>query len=129
MRRTVQKSFDSLPFTSVDDFVANFNIGYPSSGLTVEMELPLHMRWVNRGSNTTMVVFSAAITRRSATEVPVFSGWSTTRELQCNVLMISDPSLILDTELNLAWYAGSEKQPELPNQLNEVLKVLPLKQG
>ena len=123
MQRTVQESFQPRVFADVNEFVMTFDTDAASSALQIDDACPIQMKWFNRDSDTTFVVFSAAITRRAAEEVPVFSGWGTTKHLPVNVLMISDPSLILDTDLNLSWYVGSEKQGDLVEKLTLVLRA------
>lgn len=84
-------------------------------------ELPIHASWSYRSSPVTLCTFSAAITRRTAETVPVFSGYRTTRNVQANILRISDPSLLLDSRLNLGWYAGSYVQPDLQELLTRLV--------
>lgn len=38
---------------------------------------------------------------------PVFTGLNVTRELDASFVALSDPTLYLDPDLKLAWYAGS----------------------
>lgn len=123
VQRTVSTKFQPTVYQSVEEFCATFATSKDSGALEVSDSVPIQMRWFNRKSDTTFVTFSAAITRRAATEVPVFTGWGTTKHLKANVLMISDPSLILDSKLNLAWYVGSESQPNFVSSLNAILNT------
>lgn len=123
MQRTVSNTFKPVSYESIDHFYTHFDVEKPSSAIQIEDNLPIQMRWVNRNSETTLVIFSAAITRRAATEVPIFSGWNTTKHLSVNLLMISDPSLILHSDLNLAWYVGSQHQPLLMDSITRIMKV------
>lgn len=43
--------------------------------------------------------------------LPSFSGWSVTSEIPASLLMFSDPSLLLDPKLQLAWHAGTKDVP------------------
>lgn len=123
LQRTIQESFKFISYDSISDFLQSFNVDSPSTGIQIEDHLPIHLRWINRHSDTTLVTFSAAITRRTVTEVPVFTGWGVTKHLNSNVLMISDPSLILDINLNLGWYLGSAHQSDLADKITDILTV------
>lgn len=81
---------------------------------------PLQMHWSAGSDDVTFVVFSAAVSP-SVASVPAFSGMRTTEHLSANVLMISDPSLILDRELTLGWYAGNSRWPRLQDDLTQVI--------
>lgn len=124
MRRTIQDTFTPHSFPSIDAFSSGFNLSFPTGQLEITDSLPIQLKWFNRGADTTFVIFSAAITRRAATEVPVFTGWNTTKHLKSNILMISDPSLILNTDLNLSWYFGSLEQPFLVDRLHQILSTI-----
>ena len=39
--------------------------------------------------------------------MPILSGWAVTRGVPASVLMFSDPALLLDRKLQLAWHAGT----------------------
>lgn len=74
-----------------------------------------------RGSKTTFVIFHAAVPPR-VESYPVFQGLSVTRNLDCNLIFVSDPVLELGT--NLGWYGGDSKrqlQCDLPKVIQTVL--------
>lgn len=123
MRRTIKGSLNFEFYDSISDFSRRFGTASPSAAIEIKAQLPIHLRWINRHSGTTLVTFSTAITRRTATEVPIFTGWGITKHLTSNVLMISDPTLILDTNLNLGWYSGSHHQIDLIEKITDILKV------
>ena len=58
-----------------------------------------------------LVVFNAAILRSPKTTPPFFSGIGIAANLNCSVIAINDPSVYLDREICLAWYAGSKNLP------------------
>lgn len=120
--RPVDGTFKARVFNSISEFKSTFSTNDASTALRINDSLPILMRWVNRGANITLVVFSAAITRRSVLTVPVFSGWNLTKDLSCNVLMVSDPSLVNSQDLNLGWYLGSSKQVDLPHKLLDIFE-------
>lgn len=68
-------------------------------------------------------MFSGATSSRITT-VPAFEGYRSTRELNANVLLISDPSLILDQKMTIGWYAGHSKAPNFQSDLNNVINSL-----
>ncbi|MGO1312452.1 MAG: hypothetical protein ACTMKW_07880 [Brevibacterium aurantiacum] len=83
--------------------------------------LTIPCSWESRGHHTTLVTFSGALTP-DIKELPAFVGWGTTRNLRCNVLMLSDPSLAIDSRLRLGWYAGSTALPRLQAKLTRVIR-------
>lgn len=86
----------------------------------IDHGLPLYVKWKNNGSDHLVVTFSAAITS-NVEKLPVFSGASLVDALPCNFLMIADPSLVLDRETTVAWYAGNRYQPSLQSDLASVI--------
>ena len=81
----------------------------------------LDLKVVNRGSDTTLVLFHAAIYRRKVKNYPLFSGQRITRNLNANLIFVSDPSLSLGLELG--WFAGSRTQwlqADLPGILRHI---------
>lgn len=102
-------------YESVNDFISRGpNVGV-SSITYGEGSLDLFVE--DRGSQTTVIVFHAALSRRVAT-YPVFSGLRMLADVPVNVVCVSDPSLRLG--LSLAWFAGNASQP-LQNDLPAVL--------
>lgn len=84
--------------------------------------LPIHVFWNNRFKDTTVVAFSAAVAKEVKT-VPVFSGRRVTNGIPANLLLISDPSLQLDNDLNLGWYQGNYKQPALEKTIHSIIQA------
>ena len=64
--------------------------------------------WSPNGSMNLLVFFTAAVRRTSTFKLPAFSGMTSIGRVNANILMISDPSLVINEEIFLAWYAGSE---------------------
>ncbi|WP_072312875.1 hypothetical protein [Agrococcus sp. Marseille-P2731] len=69
---------------------------------------PLDILFLDRGAETTIVVFHAAVAQ-SVSTMPVFNAVGATANLNANVLSISDPSL--DRGVRLGWHVGNEAQP------------------
>lgn len=119
MKRSIKLSREPFRYRSVDDFLnASF---IPNGNIEIEAGLPIHLYWSDRGASTLFVAFSAAL-KPTVKNVPAFGGYGTTKDLPANVLLISDPTLILDEKFTLAWYQGSNKQPDLPLTLTEIIK-------
>lgn len=78
--------------------------------------LPLHFFYDWRESDTTFVSFSGAASAK-VKHVPAWAGDGISRRLGVNRVLISDPSVILSTDLRLAWYAGNTLQPMLQQDL------------
>lgn len=83
-------------------------------------DVPIDLRYDDRGFDTTVVFFHAAITK-AVRRYPVFSGATFSEDVAANRLFISDPSLYVDSRIKLGWYAGSTRQPELQNALTEII--------
>lgn len=71
-------------------------------------------------SDTTICFFHGAIEKHFT--LPVLSGLGISGGVSANRVFVSDPSLILDEELLLAWYAGNFYQEELQNTLTIILR-------
>lgn len=79
----------------------------------------------DRGSNTTLVMFHAAVLRTFDT-LPMFVGRKVTENLDANMVFVSDPSLELG--INLGWYGGDQNRPlqvDLPQVISHVLDSIP----
>ena len=105
----------------LDDLAAQANL--KSGVYSIGAETPIIARWQNKDSAVTLVTFSAALTKNAAPTVPIFSGRRTTSDLKSNVLMISDPSLILSKDLMLGWYAGNAVLGEVQSEIAKIISV------
>lgn len=111
-------------FSNVDDFESSIGINPISSGVySIGNKTPIIVRWSNKNAPVTLVTFSAALTKNAAPTVPIFSGRRTTSNLEANILMISDPSLILSKELMLGWYAGNSELGEVQSEISRIIKL------
>lgn len=64
-----------------------------------------------------LVCFNAAVSPRNKRSAPFFSGLRIAKKLNMPIIAISDPSLALNFNIALSWYAGN-------NQANELTKFL-----
>lgn len=71
-----------------------------------------------------LVNFGGAVTNRKIKTPPFFSGLGISKEMDLPILSFSDPTLKLDDEINLAWYAGNECQENLPDKIAKILDGL-----
>lgn len=119
--RGISSSTNVKRYYSLCDFLEH---GSPliSGRYEIISQLPIHLFWQDRGKPTTLVTFSAAILNNNIEEVPVYSGWGMSKELDCNVLFVSDPTIWYSAECSLAWYAGNEHQPNLTFELNRIIQ-------
>lgn len=100
-----------LPVTryeSLDEFLAAD--GLPSGILEIGWIRPIHVLYRPEDSETTSIHFHAAVDRNTAT-LPMFSGLTVTAGAWVNNVYISDPTLTIDSDLNLAWFAGADGLP------------------
>lgn len=117
--RTVK--FGSTPhsFASLEAFLERD--ATPAGNYDIEHGLPIQMYWAGRGSDTTFVAFNGAV-GPTYTTVPAYAGFGTTQHLPANVLLLSDPSMIIEERLTLGWYAGSTRQPTLQEDLTRIIR-------
>lgn len=83
--------------------------------------IPIDVRHEPRGFDTTTVFFHPAVVRA---KFPVFIGGGVSEALPTNRIFISDPSLYLNDDLRLAWYAGSHRQDKLQWAIRGMLRSL-----
>lgn len=88
------------------------------SGAYVDLEIAGQL---NEDLGMVPVVLSGAVTDRPNKIGPFFSGRNLLSMLRVPGIMIADPSLDLDNELNLGWYAGNSLQPHLAVQIADIL--------
>ena len=119
-RRKIDDTLASKTFSSLREFLVSDPASLPDGVYEVDHGLPLFLNWKNRNSDTTVVTFTAAATRQMTT-VPVFSGSRTTSHLSANVLMFSDPTMLLDQETTIAWFAGNRFQPQLQEDIARII--------
>lgn len=119
-RRKIDDTLVSKTFSSLREFLDSDPASLPDGVYEVDHGLPLFLNWKNRDSDTTVVTFTAAATRQMTT-VPVFSGSRTTSHLSANVLMFSDPTMLLDQETTIAWFAGNRFQPQLQEDIARII--------
>ena len=103
--------------------VAAFTGPQPGASTTYTImldDVPIDLRYDDRGFDTTVVFFHAAITK-AVRRYPVFSGATFSEDVAANRLFISDPSLYVDSRIKLGWYAGSSRQPKLQDALTEII--------
>lgn len=74
-----------------------------------------------RPGGTILVGFNGAVSNRSGKKAPFFSGARISDNIKVPLVSISDPSLALDKNLPLAWYAGNEWLPDLQSELSLAL--------
>lgn len=87
-----------------------------------ENGLPIDLLISPAGSDTTIFFFHGAI--ESHFNLPVLSGLGISGGLEANRVFVSDPSLVLDEKLMLAWYAGNFLQPDLQALLKKIFQKI-----
>lgn len=73
------------------------------------------------GDRVILVGLAGAVSERNGKKAPFFSGSGIARDIRLPFVAVSDPTLALDPELPLAWYAGSAMAPDLPARIATVL--------
>lgn len=73
------------------------------------------------GARRILVALSGAFAERKGKMAPFFSELGIAKSLGLPLIAIADPSLALDGELSLGWYAGNESLVDLPLLLADIL--------
>lgn len=68
-----------------------------------------------------LVCFSGAVTERKNKNAPFFSGAGVASQTKMPLISISDPSLAINRNTSLGWYAGHEGLENLPKLLSSIL--------
>lgn len=110
-------------YPSVEDFL---NVGTIRAGISTIQSggMPIDLLLSPGDSDTTIFFFHGAIEPHFT--LPVLSGLGISGGLEANRVFISDPSLVLDSRLLLAWYAGNRRQPDLQKNLVAICKKIAL---
>lgn len=127
MNQTFQRTFSTEPshsFPSVSDFLSNWNFSNDTGDIQVGMEegIPLRVHWDFRGASQTLVRFLPALA--GYFKLPSWQKDSLFRSLKCNVLLISDPTLLADASLSHTWFESTEFCPNLESNINSILRRL-----
>lgn len=108
-------------YDSVRDFLDTESV--PPGIITIyEGNLPIDLLVSPADSDTTIFFFHGAIENHF--NLPVLSGLGISGGLNANRVFVSDPSLILDERLLLAWYAGNYFQPNLQEMFVQIFSKI-----
>lgn len=69
-----------------------------------------------------LINFTGAVSNRNGSKGPFFSGKQISDTLKTPLICISDPTLELDNEITLGWYAGNVEVLDLPIKITEVIE-------
>ncbi|WP_426003801.1 YqiA/YcfP family alpha/beta fold hydrolase [Paenarthrobacter sp. NyZ202] len=108
--------------SSFADLHGFLNAGSIPAGL-IEIQhhgLPIEILNLPAESDITLVCFHGAA--EADVRLPWFLGQGVTAGLPVSRIFISDPSLRISHDFNLAWYAGSRFQPDLQETLAVVVR-------
>ncbi|HHH19809.1 MAG TPA: hypothetical protein ENK86_04795 [Campylobacterales bacterium] len=122
-----QKAHPKFSYNTVDEFIQNFTFrnGVHTIWLGNQQSLALLVQgeafYTQSSNESLLVVFTAAQFDRTDKEPPFFSGVGLARSLELPLLAIADPTLSLSDTLPIAWYAGSQYCPNLPQKLSTLI--------
>lgn len=124
MNQNFKRTFSKEPshtFSSVSDFLSNWNFTKDTGDIEVEMEngIPLRVHWSFRNSSQTLVRFLPA--PAGFFRLPGWQDDSTFPRLKCNILLLSDPTLLADAGLSHTWFESTEFCPNLESSINSIL--------
>lgn len=124
MNQTFQRTFSKEPshaFSSVSDFLSNWNFTKDTGDIEVKMEkgIPLRVHWSFRDSSQTLVRFLPA--PAGYFRLPGWQDDSIFPSLRCNILLLSDPTLLADAGLSHTWFESTEFCPNLESSINSIL--------
>lgn len=109
---------EDLTFGSLAEFLAVQQLDSGKIRVT-HNALPIDMSLRKAPGEPLLVFLHGAMTARAT--LPYLVGVGMSAERHVSRLSISDPSLYLDGDLKLAWYAGSSLQPDLPRDLAKII--------
>lgn len=111
---------------SVDAFLATRGLANGIHTILGE-ESPLDILVRARRGAPLIFSFHGNTPRSETLKLPVFTGLNVTRDLDASLVALSDPTLHLDADLRLAWFAGSASlrlQSILPRVLSHLATIL-----
>jgi len=114
-------------YNSVDDFIINFSFknGIHQIVFSDIQNLDILIQGVEfykeNNIDFFMVVFTAAVSAREKKQPPFFSGKSLSISQNIPLVSISDPTLMLDNDITLAWYAGNRYIPNLQFIISQII--------
>lgn len=82
---------------------------------------PVDVRFEDRGYADTLISFHAAMSPAKFT-LPVFTGVGVSEHLPVNRIFLCDPSLYINVNLTLAWFAGNLRQPTLQDDITSIIR-------
>ncbi len=96
-----------------DDGVYSIDIGDPK----VPLDVFVRGFSTNPKPKVILLSFNGAIPNRETNLLPHFSFLGVTKDFDAPLVAISDPSLYLSEEVNLAWYAGNQNIPDMREKI------------
>lgn len=119
-----------FPHQSIDAFLNEMNLPDGIHQIEIPGQLSIDI-WIQgllsakkNGSPAILVGLSGAVTNRNNKSAPFFSGLALATEMRLPIISISDPSLALDNEIALSWYAGNKWVIELPKKIAKILDAI-----
>lgn len=108
-------------FSTVSNFLETSAVR-PGISTIYSGGLPIDLLVSPANSDTTIFFLHGAIERDFT--LPVLSGLGISGGIEANRVFVSDPSLLLDEQLRLSWYAGNYRQPDLQQVLLRIFKKI-----
>src|SRR5699024_7059040 len=108
-------------FASTENFLAAKSVPAGISTIWVN-GLPIDLLVNPAESDTTIFFFHGTIERHFTLQV--LSRLGISGAVTANRVFVSDPSLVLDETLMLAWYAGNHHHPNLQEVLTNILRKI-----
>lgn len=117
-------------FPSIEKFLENEKVldgiyhVYLNNGIYLDICLQGMEYFSNDLHNRSCLVnFSGAVSNRAGKKAPFFSGLGLARLLQSPLISFSDPTLALDANIPIGWYAGNESLTDLPIYIARILNM------
>lgn len=108
-------------FSTLDRFLASPSVA-PGVTTICDGVVPIDFLTVPANSDTTVFFFHGAIEPHFT--LPVLSGLGVSGGLNANRVFVSDPSLFIDNQLLLSWYAGNFFQPTLQTTFIQIFQKI-----
>lgn len=118
-RQEIHANFRDFSSSQIDNALHTISFGERVTDVLVER---------NEESDVGIFSFSPAITSPGVTR-PYFVGAGVLSELPVHRIYLSDPSLELNDGLALAWFAGNREQPNMSNDMQQIIDLIISKLG
>lgn len=101
---------ENIEYSSLDDFIVNFQLKTAIHTVWVK-DCPIDILLDYTPGKPAIFIWKGNTARNESIKLPVFNGFRMVKADDASRISISDPTMGLDPNLGLAWYAGNKEYP------------------